>query len=196
MDSERSTDVNSALLHLKRLASFAYRRIATLLDKTPGVDYTCWVHSMIIVPPLGRIKVLIDLHSGHPGISRMKALSRSLVWWPGLDSDFEKLVKTCTPCQQSQPLPAAVPLHPWQWPHLIVLDTNCKLFCLVFVFIFLREEECSVCVSCYMYVYSCIKFVSVPSTLVCYVMSSFISCMYVFSCVLLFLGHSSLTCML
>ena len=62
------------------------------------------------MPPPGRIKVLTDLHSGHPG---MKALSRSLVMWPGLDSDIEKMVK---PCQQSQPLPAAAPLHLWQWP--------------------------------------------------------------------------------
>ena len=49
----------------------------------------------------GRKKVLIDLHGGHPGVSRMKALSRSLVWWPGLDTDIEKMVKSCTPCQQN-----------------------------------------------------------------------------------------------
>ena len=70
----------------------------------------------VVVPPQGRKKVLIDLHGGHPGVSRMKALSRSLVWWPGLDSDIEKIVKACAPCQQSQPSPAVAPLHPWQWP--------------------------------------------------------------------------------
>ena len=70
----------------------------------------------VVVPPPGRKKILIDLHGGHPGVSRMKALSRSLVWWPGVDSDIEKMVKACDPCQQSQPLPAAAPLHPWQWP--------------------------------------------------------------------------------
>ena len=26
------------------------------------------------------------------------------------------MVKVCDPCQQSQPLPTAAPLHPWQWP--------------------------------------------------------------------------------
>ena len=70
----------------------------------------------VVVPIPGRKKVLIDLHGGHPGVSRMKALSRSLVWWPGLDADIEKMVKSCGPCQQSQPLPAAASLHPWQWP--------------------------------------------------------------------------------
>ena len=69
----------------------------------------------VVVPLPGRKKILTDLHSGHPGVSRMKALSRSLVWWPGVDADIETTVKQCKPCQQSRPLPAAAPLHPWQW---------------------------------------------------------------------------------
>ena len=36
--------------------------------------------SRIVVPPQGREKVLIELHQGHPGIARMKALARSFVW--------------------------------------------------------------------------------------------------------------------
>ena len=67
----------------------------------------------VVVPPQGWKKVL---HGGHPRVSRMKALSRSLVWWPGLDSDIEKPVKACASCQQSQPSLAVAPLHPWQWP--------------------------------------------------------------------------------
>ena len=46
----------------------------------------------------------------------MKALARSLVWWPGLDPELEKMVKECTQCQQNRPSPAIAPLHPWQWP--------------------------------------------------------------------------------
>ena len=33
------------------------------------------------------------LHEGHPGISRIKALARGVVWWPGLDSQLESKVK-------------------------------------------------------------------------------------------------------
>ena len=33
-----------------------------------------------------------------------------------MDADIEAAVKLCEPCQQSRPLPAAAPLHPWQWP--------------------------------------------------------------------------------
>ena len=70
----------------------------------------------VIVPPPGRTQVLLDLHSGHPGVTKMKALARSLVWWPGLDSELEKMVKECSQCQQCRPTPAVAPLHPWQWP--------------------------------------------------------------------------------
>eukprot|EP00731_Ephydatia_muelleri_P023345 Em0015g928a len=36
-----------------------------------------------------RAPILRLLHEGHPGISRMKALARSVVWWPGLDAELD-----------------------------------------------------------------------------------------------------------
>ena len=53
----------------------------------------------------------VELHSGHAGITRMKGLMRGLVWWPGIDADVEKLVKECSPCQQTQPSPPLAPLN-------------------------------------------------------------------------------------
>ena len=72
--------------------------------------------SRVVVPPPGRERILDELHDGHPGISRMKSLARSFVWWPGLDKSLEQKVKTCDACQRSRNLPAAAPIQPWEWP--------------------------------------------------------------------------------
>ena len=70
----------------------------------------------VVVPPPGREAILRELHQGHPGMTRMKALARMYVWWPGIDSDIEKSVRLCTECQEVQSLPARAPLNPWKWP--------------------------------------------------------------------------------
>ena len=65
----------------------------------------------------GQRRVLQQLHDGHPGVSKMKALARSIVWWPGLDKAIEETVKHCTSCQHNQKAPAPVPLCAWEWPN-------------------------------------------------------------------------------
>ena len=70
----------------------------------------------VVVPSVCRETILVELHEGHPGIVRMKALSRSYVWWPGITSDIETVVHLCTECQMSQATPALAPLQPWSWP--------------------------------------------------------------------------------
>ena len=70
----------------------------------------------IIVPLQGRTTVLHELHSGHPGITRMKTLARGIVWWPKIDEEIEVMVRSCSSCQSQQNSPATAPLIPWQWP--------------------------------------------------------------------------------
>ena len=70
----------------------------------------------VVIPTPARERVLTQLHEGHPGISRMKSLARSHVWWPRMDADLEQKVKECSKCQQNQKLPPTAPLHPWDWP--------------------------------------------------------------------------------
>jgi hypothetical protein len=70
----------------------------------------------VVIPPPGRDIVLNQLHDSHPGISKMKALARSYVWWPGLDADIVSKVQKCHVCQISRPTPVKAPLHPWEWP--------------------------------------------------------------------------------
>ncbi|XP_043944941.1 uncharacterized protein K02A2.6-like [Protopterus annectens] len=70
----------------------------------------------VIIPPPGRRALLQQLHQGHVGITRMKALAQSYFWWPKLDHGIEVAVKECNTCQQHRNLPVAAPLHPWEWP--------------------------------------------------------------------------------
>ena len=72
--------------------------------------------SRIVVPPPGRNYVLEELHTAHPGISRMKSLAHGYVWWPKMDKDLEVKVCMCQQCQISQNLPPNVPMHPWSFP--------------------------------------------------------------------------------
>ena len=46
----------------------------------------------VVVPTIGKQKVMDLLHESHPGIVRMKAIARSTVWWPGVDKDIEEKV--------------------------------------------------------------------------------------------------------
>ena len=70
----------------------------------------------VVIPNKGKEAVLHELHCGHPGITRMKALARMYVWWPGIDKDIENMVQTCNECQVNQATPPVAPLHPWKWP--------------------------------------------------------------------------------
>ncbi|KAL2077680.1 hypothetical protein ACEWY4_027184 [Coilia grayii] len=70
----------------------------------------------VIVPPNLRQRVLEELHVGHPGVVKMKAIARSYVWWPGLDAQVEDRCKTCISCRQWQKSPGLTKLHLWPWP--------------------------------------------------------------------------------
>ncbi|XP_051734765.1 uncharacterized protein K02A2.6-like [Ctenopharyngodon idella] len=70
----------------------------------------------VIFPSNLRQRVLEDLHTGHPGVVKMKASARSYIWWPNIDSKIEEKSKTCMSCQQNQKSPCLSPLHPWAWP--------------------------------------------------------------------------------
>lgn len=52
----------------------------------------------IIIPIRLRRRTLELAHEGHPGMVVMKRRLRQKVWWPGLDVEVEKFVKSCRDC--------------------------------------------------------------------------------------------------
>jgi len=69
-----------------------------------------------VIPKKLQPKLLTQLHTDHPGISKMKAVARGYFWWPGLDGEIERLAKKCLACQSVKRAPPVSTLHPWVWP--------------------------------------------------------------------------------
>ena len=70
----------------------------------------------VVIPEKLRPLVLEEIHRGHLGIVRMKAVARSFVWWPHIDSDIESIADTCASCQQVKHMPPSAPVYPWCFP--------------------------------------------------------------------------------
>eukprot|EP00731_Ephydatia_muelleri_P013854 Em0007g1164a len=69
-----------------------------------------------VIPQKYRSKVLDELHGGHLGVVKMKALARAHVWWPNIDRDIEGACQSCTGCQLMKQDPKLTPVHPWEYP--------------------------------------------------------------------------------
>ncbi|XP_055698689.1 uncharacterized protein K02A2.6-like [Phlebotomus papatasi] len=76
--------------------------------------------SKLVVPEGLRSRMLQLAHEGHPGETLMKQRLRERVWWPGIDSDSVKVVRSCEGCilvsAPNKPEPMqrrALPSGPW-----------------------------------------------------------------------------------
>lgn len=67
----------------------------------------------LVIPNKLRNTLLEELHSTHFGISKIKTLARSYIWWPELDAEIERFVKGCYVCSTSRPDPPVAKLIKW-----------------------------------------------------------------------------------
>ena len=70
----------------------------------------------VVIPEKLRDRMLMQLHDGHGGMSKLKAIARSFFWWPGLDKQVENMVRNCSQCIRSQSSPKSAPMHVWEFP--------------------------------------------------------------------------------
>ena len=83
-----------------------------------SVDAGCLLWgSRVVIPVRMREKVLEMLHSTHMGMSSMKSLARGYLWWPGLDTEIERVARRCEACSLNQRLPNRAVPHPWIRPN-------------------------------------------------------------------------------
>ncbi|GBO02098.1 Uncharacterized protein K02A2.6 [Araneus ventricosus] len=62
--------------------------------------------------------VLDELHTGHLGMVKMKALARSFVYWKDIDKDIEDAVRNCVDCARHKTDPAKAKVHYWEYPSM------------------------------------------------------------------------------
>lgn len=75
----------------------------------------------LIIPSSLRQRTIDIAHHTHQGIVKTKQLIREKVWFPGIDKMVEETVKSCIPCQASNPRasqreplrPTPLPSGPW-----------------------------------------------------------------------------------
>ena len=76
--------------------------------------------SRIVIPASLRRHVLELAHEKHQGIVKTKTLLREKAWWPGMDSDVEKFIKECYPCQVISQQPIK-----YESLHMTEIPTKC-----------------------------------------------------------------------
>jgi len=85
-------------------------------SKYTVLDGIIFYGDRVYIPKALQSSILAELHHTHIGIVKMKQLARRYCYWPGIDSDIEKLVKSCEQCAHYQKPPAKVPIHHWDEP--------------------------------------------------------------------------------
>ena len=70
----------------------------------------------IVIPTKLHREVLDLMHVGHFGMQKMKQLARSVVYWPNINKDIERVANSCTSCAEHQKNPSKPANHPWMLP--------------------------------------------------------------------------------
>ena len=73
----------------------------------------------VVCPPTLQQQLISLAHDTHQGLVRTKQRLRELYWWPGMDSDVEAAIKSCTTCSQHDKtaITRAAPLQPVPLPN-------------------------------------------------------------------------------
>lgn len=95
--------------------------IHKMKNNSDETDYTLvegilFRNDRVVIPASLQSQILIELHATHLGITKMKQLARRYVYWPKIDRDIERLVRSCESCAQIKSNPPKISVHPWECP--------------------------------------------------------------------------------
>ena len=139
--------------HLQYLKSFIITGWTSTKDKLHADLKPCWSYRNelaiidrvmlkgrhIVMPTTLKQQVLDQLHRNHIGIGKTKLLACESVYWPSINADIEKYIKSCATClgfQQTQPKRKMIyhdkSLRPWEVPGADIFHFNNKNYlCIV-----------------------------------------------------------------
>lgn len=104
----------------KELKNFSNKRLELNVEKG------CLFYGLRAVIPKSMSKTILqELHVTHLGIVKIKMFARSYVWWPGIDSDIEAIVRECNICLVERKKPPQTPLTTWSYPNKAWMRTHC-----------------------------------------------------------------------
>ncbi|XP_062698486.1 uncharacterized protein K02A2.6-like [Aedes albopictus] len=117
-------------------------------DSYSVIDGCLMMVDRIVVPMSLQKRILKQVHEGHPGIERAKAVARGIVFWPTMDEDITSYVRRCSSCAsaaksppQAQPQPWPRAEGPWQRIHIDFAGPVDGMYYLVMVDSFSKWPE-------------------------------------------------------
>ncbi|GFR31446.1 transposon Tf2-9 polyprotein [Trichonephila clavata] len=72
----------------------------------------------VCIPRKFQNNILEELHAGHLGIVKMKAIARSFVCWKNIHKDIEEAAKNCVDCVRYKADPTKAKVHYWEYPSM------------------------------------------------------------------------------
>lgn len=104
------------------------RNFWTYRDELAVEDGIIFKGRQVIIPETMQDDILSQLHSGHQGIEKTRALSRESVYWPGLYKNIENLCNNCELCQEALPRQTREPLINHERPNMPWIKLGTDLF--------------------------------------------------------------------
>ena len=79
----------------------------------------------IVIPPSLRKHIMSLIHKSHMGIVKSKSKAREVVYWPGMNTDIEEMVRNCSKCAEYQD---GLPSEPSIVPDLPYTEVGTDIF--------------------------------------------------------------------
>ncbi|XP_062703968.1 uncharacterized protein K02A2.6-like [Aedes albopictus] len=98
---------------LDNITSTAVQPFFAHRDALSVVKDCIMMSNRLVIPENYRQRILKQLHRGHPGMERMKAVARSYVYWPRIDDNIVDFVRRCESCAIHSKTPTKVSLQSW-----------------------------------------------------------------------------------